>query len=420
MNTKLIKRVINTTIESGVKQLQVPQGANPESYWSKYNLNNNVSLNGNNIDELVKTLKQEPELHVIENAELRKGNNSTRLTIKRLALWLLAQTFLHGNANKPLKILSECVKRNSAKAYYVAALVGIKVKEKVKLAKNIYLLPFESLYPSAEKDRLIENVQYGMDNHVHFDPMPTAALMHFYIERPLFRKNMPKQETRGTLDYFSAIYNRTTKLENLLTIVGPCSPAMTRSWNGFIKPVPLSYQWLGTCFRGSDIYPKPMQLSKMENAFCSEKAIKLCQAFEKMPVSERSKLDVPLTRLNSSSRRTRDLDRIIDLGIAMESLLLDKKDPDVSIGYLFRQRGCYLHCSKVAERDITQKLLRDLYMLRSIAVHTGKLKEKEKKMDRKSDEIINDGIRLCAELIEKIVIAGKKPDWDKLVLSDPK
>lgn len=67
------------------------------------------------------------------------------------------------------------------------------------------------------------------------------------------------------------------------------------------------------------------------------------------------------------------------------------------------------------ERKDNQDLLKKVYGLRSQVVHSGTLRNPQS-----AQEVLRQGIELCARLIRTIIERGSVPDWDAVILTaDP-
>jgi hypothetical protein len=127
---------------------------------------------------------------------------------------------------------------------------------------------------------------------------------------------------------------------------------------------------------------------------------------------------VPLERLDRAIHRVDAVDRAIDLGIALEALLMHGSGgghtDNSPISYRLSLRGAmYLEATHEA-RKLTFDLLRHVYGLRSTAIHEGHLKATvDKKLTNAS---LDDGIRKAAALILKIIDTGRMPDWEAVIL----
>jgi hypothetical protein len=131
--------------------------------------------------------------------------------------------------------------------------------------------------------------------------------------------------------------------------------------------------------------------------------------------ASRQQLGVSLDRLNLAIRRSRPIDKAIELGIAFESLLTSDKDANRSLSYLLRLRGARLGGAAAARRLEIAKLLSDVYDLRSKAVHRGAFNES---LTRKAIEVLPKGIELCVALIRAIIARGGVPDWDQFDIGE--
>lgn len=128
-----------------------------------------------------------------------------------------------------------------------------------------------------------------------------------------------------------------------------------------------------------------------------------------LPEKRRSELAVPLHRLNQAIRHKNHVDKAIDLGVALEALLLDGDKEQLTLQ--FRLRGAWLLGKNLESRREISDLLKDLYKLRSQAAHTGKISEKD---TSRTESLLKRGIELCSEMIK--VLIKSKPDWNNLIL----
>jgi len=87
-------------------------------------------------------------------------------------------------------------------------------------------------------------------------------------------------------------------------------------------------------------------------------------ACEKYP-----RLFLTLERLNSSLVRPKEIDRIIDITIALEAMVQDGKD---ELSFKFALYNAFAAIAKPAERENAFELLRELYITRSEIVHGAK------------------------------------------------
>ena len=119
--------------------------------------------------------------------------------------------------------------------------------------------------------------------------------------------------------------------------------------------------------------------------------------------------------LHSFSRRYLE-DRILELGIALEMLLLNDLDHQ-ELRYRLSQRGAWiLSPLDFDERKQTEANLKTFYDFRSKVVHTGEIPSKDY---NEAFRVLDAASTMCTILILKILEQGKFPsaqDWSEITL----
>ena len=131
------------------------------------------------------------------------------------------------------------------------------------------------------------------------------------------------------------------------------------------------------------------------------------------------KLQIPIERWIKSKANKDLIDKIIDLGIALEALYLSEGTRE-QLTLQFRLRASW-HLGK--DKEHRKKLIEEfkaIYDLRSQAVHSGKIPEKVKirkgEEPTTTSEFIAKAQDLCRDSILKILEEGEFPDWNNLIL----
>jgi hypothetical protein len=131
-----------------------------------------------------------------------------------------------------------------------------------------------------------------------------------------------------------------------------------------------------------------------------------------LPDNVRRSLEVPIDRLNQAIGGQNDIDMAIDLGVSLESLLLHGLNEDRGeLSFRLSLRGAALLGGDAAARKGTFDLLRNMYKLRSQAVHAGRLR------GRVNEEELKAAFAVCARLIRKVIEQGAWPNWQALELA---
>jgi hypothetical protein len=127
-----------------------------------------------------------------------------------------------------------------------------------------------------------------------------------------------------------------------------------------------------------------------------------------MKTSDKAVLRIGLDRLSQALRKGQKTDKAIDLGIALEAMLLHGIGRD-ELSYRAAVRAATFLGGSADERLGTFKLVRDAYQLRSSAVHTGKVSEGGKPL---AVEVLRDASITCAALARKLIERGSFPSWE--------
>ena len=124
------------------------------------------------------------------------------------------------------------------------------------------------------------------------------------------------------------------------------------------------------------------------------------------------KLHIPIDRWIKSKTSQTAVDKIIDLGIALEALYLSEGTRE-QLTLQFRLRAAWYLGKGKEHRKRLMDEFKAIYDWRSAVVHTGKLPKKAKNV---TQEFITNAQNLCRDSIMKILEDGKFPDWNDLIL----
>lgn len=145
-----------------------------------------------------------------------------------------------------------------------------------------------------------------------------------------------------------------------------------------------------------------------------EKAIELFGKLKALPEKVRAPIVISLYRLSQSMNTWDKVQRAIDLGVALESVLVS--DSKEQLSFQFRLMGALLCGDTLQERKRTWDLFKAVYALRSNAVHNGVLPDSRFKIYGEADklssqEVMIEGSRLGKLAISKIIdMGGLTPD----------
>lgn len=147
----------------------------------------------------------------------------------------------------------------------------------------------------------------------------------------------------------------------------------------------------------------------------SFKLMTLLNAYWKLSQKEKERIDIILNRLLKTKNSLSITDKILEIAIALEMMLLDENKTD-QLSLSFRLRGAWLIGKDAEQRLKIYKNLKNLYTYRSQAAHTGQLcSGKPKKIQVVRDEMPYY-LKIGESIFEHLLINGK-PDWDCIILN---
>tara|TARA_R110001606_G_C15344445_1_gene646937 strand:+ start:980 stop:1489 length:510 start_codon:yes stop_codon:yes gene_type:complete len=143
----------------------------------------------------------------------------------------------------------------------------------------------------------------------------------------------------------------------------------------------------------------------------------LYTAFQKLKPGLKQTISLALARLGQAKGRTQRPEAALDLGIALEMILLnsDHKGDELpgQLHNQFRLRGAWLIGDTFEERSKIFKLLRDVYTMRSQMAHAGILKSADKIRDPVHFSALLD---VAEKIFRKLILDGPPSDWSQLTL----
>ena len=169
-----------------------------------------------------------------------------------------------------------------------------------------------------------------------------------------------------------------------------------------------------TSLVGIDQSENPTEAGKSQ----IEEAKRIYDKFARFNSKEKQKLMIAVKRWIKSKTFQEDVDRMIDLGIALESLYLPRNNRE-QLTYQFRFHASKYLGENEADREDLLAEFKNIYGCRSAAVHSGTLKETVtiKEIPIPISSFIERAQDYCRHSILKILKEGKFPDWDNLMLN---
>ncbi|MCX4166286.1 MULTISPECIES: HEPN domain-containing protein [Paraburkholderia] len=330
--------------------------------------------------------------------------------------WALASCALtfakEVSPQKAAETIDAMLKATDAPVNDIALLSGIVVSKIHKISNNIWLAPISDAPSNQIKGAVTEHSEFmkymvGRSVSPFFDNFfdsPRTVLWRRRSMRFGF-----KVTNEGVVD---AGVEQLFELSHLLTLVGPCSPSIRQYATELDESIPLKRYLSQTTYMHSE-ETKTNQITELGDEDIENYRV-IVNDFSRLNDNVKNFLYTPLVRLNLAIKHISEVEKAIDLGIAMESLFLSDGDKNAPIALPLRLRGAWLLGETEEERENLYGKFQKLYDLRSSAVHSGSLGKG--KQDKSNADLLADGVRLCVSAILKIIKNGAMPKWTKLIL----
>jgi len=243
---------------------------------------------------------------------------------------------------------------------------------------------------------------------------PSCALVH----RTRFKVPMQSPAEREAAPMFhvdsSDVRTTMTTALNAAMLASTGAPQFRQQYHVITSPG-WPYMDCGG-FAGSERFPVPVPFAR------PVQIERLAEYFELMQ-SQDGRLEMALSKLQSSRQRISNAERVIDLGTCMEMLLTHGEGQSSEITFKISSRAAWLLGSDATSRVEIFSRARGLYGARSQAVHSGIIStpkganslEREAELNR----LLASYDQLCRDLIIAVCSTSfwtTKPDWIGLVL----
>jgi len=342
------------------------------------------------IGPLLESLRSQDELQIFNGKMLVLADSAVRMEIGNLAAWLFRRGKEVGSV-QAVSDLIQYIESDKIPFRLTYGLRGLKLDHRCELGSGISLLSWKDIPESYHKSTIFNNLISSAGSK-----WPSAAL----VQKILLPK-VHASENEYELTTIDDVAIRDAIL--CIAASGPFSPEILVTW---LDPP----QWAPTMGVGYSLpHSDGHARDDVWTSGHCQIATKLFSDFKALTEANKDALRLPMQRLTMAVRRSSKVDSAIDLGIALESLFLNDLSDDRG-ELTFRLK---LRVAKYMEKEITKReevfhLIGDLYTLRSIAIHTGRVPDALRSRD--ISEILNNGYSLVADAIRRFVKSGI-PNW---------
>ena len=358
---------------------------------------------------LTKDLMDNPRILELLNEKIITGAGYNSFNINLFVQWYLWRINNVGQdqANQDLNTYL-----NSDTVPSIAAvwIYGIDVDKTIPLFDGFEIRPF-SLMPESF-DKYLFHGPYSMTAK-NGNPSNAAIVKTVQIKK---QKNPSKNVDPLKPDFPDSFYTlyEVMKVADLLSLINGCRPCKDSS--SIYSPDHVPYgcfsnigcgsclEEVYTCFSMNLLIRDPEMVQSVESLY---------RGINERIQSEQDVLWRIVQRLSQAKRRARIEDKILDLGITMEMLLINERTTS-ELKYRFALRGSFLLTStKKTRKEIFYDLKR-FYDLRSAIAHSGVFSERESRLAMENIETYEEYV----ESICSYIILNGWPDWDTLILEN--
>jgi hypothetical protein len=418
------------------KQLQT---LNPACGLYQTILNGSVDNTDGLVEQVVAVLSAIPQLSPYNEGYVRRSPyDESSVKLATIANWLLAQIRLRA-PDQVVAHLEEFVASDCAPMSEIIALWGLNPVSPIKLTDDVCLVSIADLIPSNMRDT-VTGIAQNLNAVGSALPRPTctAALKRDFVHKEIRCKEGRLSAIAAAM---SAFLQGDIRIADLMQRQVEAMAEMKKP-----DPDTIRMKEIARCLcllRDSSVcelahwYESPLStpiiggvpgsaLQAMEHIFHfaaepqsldESSARSIVEGFLKLSNADRGRLYVPLSRLNTALREGDNSDKALDLGIALESLLMGDDD-QVDLSYKVRQRGTFFLGGTPDEMRQNYNRLKKIYVLRSKVAH-GKSIESSFTLNGRqtsTDEFLKECCIICARLIRKFIESGLVSDWDERLL----
>lgn len=323
-----------------------------------------------------------------------------------LATWLLQRSVKLGSERDAIATFEQLVRTNKRRMRYVSVVKGVHILEPIKISDNITLYP-ENFLDKTERYRS-GRLQPQMP--VHHGAQGCIVIYEFEQNGVILTAEMVERQEQNL---YAQITGNIQSLVSLAPLVSGSGAIAVVNWFEFHdeESIPV---------RSTDFsYPLDISFPFSGDLVLAEPLKEAFARYQKLLPEIRDHIAVPLDRLNRSRRSGASLDSAIDLGIALESLLMGKTSNNSEITFKMSMRAAAFLGRSAEERKEIFNVVSDVYGLRSTAVHTGRLStKKELKSKLTTTDAIRRGQAICAAIIRQWMQRNGKIDWDALLFAN--
>lgn len=356
---------------------------------------------------LLSDFHADPRVAALHGKMISTGSGRSAFEESRLAEWFLwcANEF---GLEAAKQYLSQWLDAGEVDVLNTLWVYGLDLDEEIQLGDGYCITPAERLLDSTHKEQALQVKMPTPGEVVSFPTVTINRICRVKKTDPPDLAPAPNPDP----DFWKTqqqLYDIALTL-NVLPGVS-CVPAFATAYSLAIHPYGPFDGWGGASYLYDVIGRQQTKITQVHY----EDILAALEDFNRLPDKERERFRRILSRLSQGKRRFEIEDKIMDLGIALEMLLLKDNRNREQLALSFRLRGAWLVSGTPEERHENYKLLKELYTYRSHVAHSGLL---ENGNPQKIAKVRNQfpAYQALAEKICRRLLNNPKVEWDDLVV----
>ena len=321
----------------------------------------------------------------------------------------------------------ELVKNSSGAYHFVILLNGLRVEKEIEIFSGARLVPMPT--SPSELPSFLSELGHSPPHFpsVYDFVSKTMVIVDFSVSPLLVNPSSYPWDGKGASPFQrESESNLATHLDGDVF----CQ-ALSMACNAPIQPLAWwrqidNDQMYNISGHSIDALTKSVQADRVSTSAPAtqteiDEAVRIYRKLTEWDAKTKNSLNVAISRWIKSMTDEVQVDKMIDLGIAFESLFLsDSGGNSGEIRYRFSLRGAYLMAEGGEEREAMFNEFKSIYNARSRAVHKGQFSGRLKVHGRTVPEhaFVKHAQDLCLMTLMKVVDDGKFPVWDELVLGN--
>jgi len=358
---------------------------------------------------ILQRLTDDPRVKALEGNLVATGNIMSAVEPMYLAMWFIWCAKIRGE-KAAQEALDQWLATDTHEIQNTLWVVGLELEQSVQLPNGISITHISELPDSDEKEDYLTVSRDRINAHQR--RLPVCAITKTLAIKKFFGDGERERDA-----YFAEYHRHSQQLFDVAILLNAlhgvvCVPYCHTSY--VLEPQPLGY--FGGRGNGSPLNDVSTDVWGKLALDSLPALTQLVASFESRIDRDKEKLRLILSRLSQAKRRSQAADKVLDLGIALEMLLLDEAKND-QISLLFRLRGSWLLGETLPDREKKYELLNSLYGARSAVAHNGSLPKKKKGDIHATNfqEVFPQYEALATDIAQKVIMHGW-PNWKELVL----